>query len=108
MPGSLAKLSSLNHWEIALQTGLGTGILVLILTFTPVRTAFRFRLGNAVVVAALTMLGDAYSHSCHDGIRWSEVILTGLTAGLFALIANFVFEDKAKRLRWAWAAVRRS
>jgi hypothetical protein len=106
MPGSLMKLTSFAHWQIALQTGLGTGLLVLLLTFLPMRAVFRHRVGNALVVALLTMMGDAYSHSCHDGIRWSEVVLTGITSGLFALTAAVLFEDRARRLRYLWAASR--
>jgi hypothetical protein len=106
MPGSLMKLSSLGHWQIALQTGLGTGLLVLILTFLPVRSVFRYRMGNAVVVALLTMLGDAYSHSTHDGLRWGEVVMTGLTSGMFALVASFLFEDRARRIRTLWSSMR--
>jgi hypothetical protein len=106
MPGSLTQLTNLSHWEIALQTGLGTGSLVLVLTFLPSRAVFRHRYGNAIVVALLTMLGDAYSHRFHDGIRWKEVILTGFTSGLFALVASFLFQDRARRLRSLWSMLR--
>ena len=106
MPGSLTRLSSLGHWEVALQTGLGTGVLVLVLTFTPARAALAHRFGNAGVVALLTMLGDAYSHSFHDGIRWGEVVLTGLMSGLLALAASFVLGENGRRLRTAWSVIR--
>ena len=39
MPGSLANLASLPHWELALRTGLATGVLVLLLTITPSASA---------------------------------------------------------------------
>ena len=106
MPGSLMKITSVAHWAIALETGLGTGILVLLVTFTPARRVFNYRSGNAGVVAGLTMLGDAYSHSCHDGVRIAEVFVTGLTAGAFAWCASYALEDRARRLRGLWTRVR--
>ena len=105
MPGSLTRIASLDHWSIALQVGLATGLLVVAITFTPAAAVFRNRYGNAVVVALLTMLGDAYTHGRHDGIRWTEVPLTGLMSGALALAASFILEDRARRVRLAWAAV---
>jgi xanthine/uracil/vitamin C permease (AzgA family) len=97
---------NLEHWEIALRTGLGTGLLVVILTFTPLRAVFRHRFGNSVAIAVLTMIGDAYSHSYYGGIRSKEVMLTGLTSGIFALLAGFALEDRGRRLRALWSALR--
>jgi hypothetical protein len=105
MPGSLARLASPEHWSIALQVGLATGLLVVAITFTPAAKVFRSRYGNASIVALLTMLGDAYTHGRHDGIRWTEVLLTGVTSGLLALVASFILEDRARRVRVAWAVV---
>lgn len=35
MPGSFAAVANVAHWEIALRTGLATGLLVILLSFTP-------------------------------------------------------------------------
>ncbi|MEO7151636.1 MAG: hypothetical protein ABIX46_08000 [Burkholderiaceae bacterium] len=102
MPGSLANLADLPHWALALQTGLATGALVLLLTLTPARRLFVNRYSNAAVVALLTVAGDAWSHPNHYAIEWAEAIVTGAVAGLLALVASFLLEDRARRLRWLW------
>ena len=103
MPGNIANVASLAHWEIALRTGLVTGVLVLLLSFTPLVELFRNRYGNALAVGVLTALGDAYSHANHYGIAYAEPIVTGIVSGLLALIIGYLMEDGARRLRMAWA-----
>lgn len=103
MPGSIANVSSLAHWEIALRTGLATGVLVLVLSFTPFVELYRNRYGNALAVGGLTALGDAYSHANHYGIPYAEPIVTGVISGVLALIIGYLMEDRARRLRMAWA-----
>ena len=105
MPGSWGNLMSLAHWATALQTGLATGILALLLTFTPAARLYSNRYGNAVVVGCLTMLGDAYSHANHYDIPFAEAIVTGVISGLITLAGSFLFEDRARRLRAAWARI---
>lgn len=103
MPGSLAKLASLPHWTLALQTGLATGLLVLLLSFTPAKRLLWNRFGNAAIVAVLTMAADAWSHPNSYAIEWGEAIVTGLIAGLLALAGSYLFEDRARRVRALWA-----
>ncbi len=103
MPGSLFNLASLPHWTNALQTGLATGVLVLLLSFTPARAVFRNRFGNAATVAVLTAAADAWSHPGHYRVAWSEALLTGLVSGLLALAASYLFEDRGRRVRALWA-----
>lgn len=105
MPGSLAQIPNAAHWAIALETGLGTGALVLLITFTPAVKIFSKPLGNALMVAVLTILGDAYSHAHNGGIRPVEVVITGLTSGLFALVASYLLADRAARVRSAWRSL---
>ena len=102
MPGSLANVVSAAHWEIALRTGLYTGLLILLLSFTRFATVFRNRYGNAAVVGVLTALGDAYSHPDDYGSGAIEPIVTGCIAGVFALVSSYLFEDRARRLRSIW------
>ena len=106
MPGSLTNLLSAPHWGLALQTGLFTGVLALILTFTPAMKLFGNRYGNALLVGLLTMAGDTFSHPGHYGIPHLEAVVTGVVSGLLALAGSFVFEDRARRLRALWAHVR--
>jgi hypothetical protein len=107
MPGSLGALASLSHWAIALQTGLATGLLALALTFTPAVRLFANRWGNALAIAALTMVGDAWSHARHDDLRPAEVLATGLVSGVLALAAWHLLEDCGRRVRAAWARLTR-
>ena len=105
MPGSLTRILDGGHWLIALQTGLVTGVLAVSLTFTPAASLFANRYGNAAIVGGLTFLGDVYAHAHHDGVRLEESGRTALVSGLLALVAFYVLEDRARRVRSAWAAV---
>jgi hypothetical protein len=105
MPGSWGNLWSLAHWAIALQTGLVTGILAVLLTFTPARRLYANRYGNALMVGLLTVIGDSYSHVNHYGWPHAEAFVTGLISGALALTASFLFEDRARRLRAVWSKV---
>ena len=106
MPGSLGNVLSPEHWLTALQTGLGTGVLVLVMTFTPARRLFLRPWSNAAVVAALTTLGDLYAHRSHYWGAVGEALLTGAVSGVLALVAWFLLEDRARRVRTAWRWVR--
>jgi hypothetical protein len=105
MPGSWGNVLSLGHWTVALQTGLFTGILAVVLTFTPASKLYAHRYGNALVVGLLTMLGDAYSHVNHYGIPYAEAVVTGVISGLLTLAGSYLFEDRTRRLRAAWARI---
>ncbi len=105
MPGSWGNLMSLAHWATVLQTGLATGILAVLLTFTPAARLYSNRYGNALVVGFLTMLGDAYSHANHYDIPFAEPIVTGVISGLLTLAGSYLFEDRARPLPAAWARI---
>lgn len=105
MPGSWSNVISLVHWTIALRTGLFTGLLAVLLTFTPASKLYGHRYGNALVLGCLTTLGDAYSHKSHYHIPVIEHVATGVVSGLFALAASYLLEDRARRVRAAWARV---
>jgi len=89
----------------ALQTGLATGILAVLLSFTPAVRLYRNRYGNALMVGLLTALGDTYAHPNHYGFAYAEAILTGAISGLLALAGSFLFEGHARRIRTAWSRV---
>ena len=105
MPGSLGNILSPTHWATALQTGLVTGLVVLALSFTPLRRAFRNRFGNATMVGLLTAAADVFSHPDHYGQGYTEAIVTGFVSGLLALAGSYLFEERARRIRAAWSAV---
>ena len=106
MPGSLGNLGSAAHWVIALQTGLLTGLLALLLSFTPVARLYPRRFGNAAVVGGITAFGDAWSHPNHYGFFHAEALLTGAVSALLALGMSYLLEDRARRVRQVWAALR--
>lgn len=93
------------HWAIAFQTGLFTGLLAVLLTFTPAAKLYTHRYGNALIVGILTTVGDAYSHASHYRIPYVEHIVTGAISGLLTLAASYLLEDRARRLRAVWTRV---
>jgi hypothetical protein len=107
MPGSFAAIGSLVHWKLALQTGLLTGLLAVLVSFTPLARLYIGRWGNALMVALLTMAGDFWAHRMNGTFHPGEVLLTGAIAGLLALVASYLLEDRARRLRALWARLRR-
>jgi hypothetical protein len=66
----------------ALQTGLVTGVVALLLSFTPVARLYPNRYGNALVVGVVTALGDAWAHPNHYGFFHAEAFLTGAVSAL--------------------------
>jgi hypothetical protein len=105
MPGSWSNIASVVHWTIAFKTGLTTGLLAVLLTFTPAAKLYGNRYGNAALVALLTAVGDAYAHPSHYRYPYVEHVLTGVVSGIFALVASYFFEDRARRIRAAWARI---
>jgi len=103
---SFANLVSAGHWRLALQTGVGTGILALLLTLTPAGSLFGRRYGNALLMGGLTAIADAWSHPGRFHSEYGEALLTGLVSGLLVLAGSFVLEDRARRVRRAWAMMR--
>ena len=103
---TFANLASLPHWKIALQTGVGTGILALVLTFTPVGRMFSHRYSNALLMGVLTAVADLWSHPGRFELDYGEALLTGLVSGLIVLATSFVIEDRARRVRSAWTRIR--
>ena len=103
---TFANLISLPHWKIALQTGLGTGLLALVLSFTPLGKLFGQRYGNAVLMGALTAIADAWSHPGRFEAAYGEALLTGVVSALIVYATSFLMDDRGRRVRAAWAWVR--
>ena len=96
---TFANLVSAVHWRIALQTGVGTGLLALLLTLTPIGRLFSHRYGNALLMGVLTAFADAWSHPGRFGFAYGEALLTGVVSGLLVLAGSFVIEGGARRFR---------
>ncbi|GJH09229.1 hypothetical protein CBA19CS11_10345 [Caballeronia novacaledonica] len=105
MPGSWSNIASMAHWSVAFKTGLLTGLLAVLLTFTPAAKLYENRYGNAAIVGLLTAIGDTYAHASHYRLPYVEHVLTGVVSGLLALLASYLLEDRARRIRVAWARV---
>jgi len=105
---TFANVLSLPHWKIALQTGIGTGILALLLSFTPLGRMFAHRYSNAFLMGVLKAIADAWSHPGRFGVAYGEAVLTGLVSGVIVLLTSYVIEDRGRRVRDAWARVRGS
>jgi hypothetical protein len=105
MPGSWSNIASMAHWSVAFKTGLLTGLLAVLLTFTPAAKLYENRYGNAAIVGLLTAIGDTYAHASHYRLPYVEHVLTGVVSGLLALLASYLLEDRARRIRVAWAHV---
>lgn len=103
---SFANLVSAVHWKLALQTGVGTGIMALLITLTPAGNLFGRRYGNALLMGGLTAIADAWSHPGRFEFQYGEALLTGLVSGLLALAGSFALEDGGRRLRRVWAWMR--
>ena len=82
-------LATIGHLQKAVETGLITGIGVLILSFFTHRW-----LGNKYVVAAITggmcFIADLLAHPSHFGDFTTEAIVTGVITGMISLAVNFV------------------
>jgi len=105
---TFANLVSLPHWKIALQTGIGTGLLALILTFTPIGRMFGEKYRNAPLMGILTALADMWSHPGRPEFKfdYGEALITGVVSGLIVLATSFLIEDRARRVRSAVAWIR--
>ena len=102
MPGSVVNVWSAAHWELALRTGVATGVLALLLSFTPAARLYRNRYGNALMVGCLTVLGDSFSHPNHYGPPHAEAVVTGVVSASLALLGSYLLENRARRIRSAW------
>jgi len=74
---------SLSHAVIAAKTGTLTGIAFVLTSFI---TRINNKWGNAAVTGILTAMADIVIHPTHFGLWWTEAVVTGVGAGILALI----------------------
>lgn len=96
---TFVNLASAAHWIVALKTGLGTGVLALLLTLTPLGRMFTQRYGNALLMGGLTAIADAWSHPGRFDNVFVEPLLTGLVSGVIVLVSSLALERAAALLR---------
>ena len=93
MVGGDVTVISLKHAFVASKTGTLTGIVVVITSiFTKLNNTYM----TAWLTGIVTAMSDFIIHPTHYGERWTEAVVTGVGAGLLALImAKFITkEDK--------------
>lgn len=103
---TFANLVSLAHWKIALQTGIGTGLLAVLLSFTPVGKLFARRYPNAALMGILTAVADLWSHPGRFHFAYGEALLTGLVSGLIVLAISYLVDDRFRLVRYVWSRLR--
>ena len=111
LSGNLVYVSSLDHWMVALRTGVLTGVMAVLLTFTPIGRLHSNRYGHAFLVGIVTVFGDAFSHDdnyARSHQDWAsafhvEAVLTGASSGILALARSYAFMYLGAPLRAAWS-----
>jgi len=103
---TFANLASVAHWKIALQTGIGTGLLALLLSFTPMGKMFAHRYGNAALMGSLTAVADLWSHPGRFDFDYGEALLTGLVSGVLVLATSYVLENRGRFVHHVWSKLR--
>ncbi|WP_419419826.1 hypothetical protein ACNVED_00540 [Legionella sp. D16C41] len=82
--GDLSTLT-LNHWKVALLTGLGAGLISLIASYGNLVKFQTSRFGLAITAFIGTTIADYASHAP----GWTESLLTGLGAAILSLLLSF-------------------
>lgn len=88
--GNLYVLS-FHHWEIAIGTGLGTGLISLLASYGDLVKFQTSRYGVAAIAFVGTSIADFVSHG---GMSIKEALITGLGAALLSFFVSFTPLDK--------------
>lgn len=80
---------TIGHWVKALQTGVGTGIIGVLFTFSSLVKIQTNRFGVATIAFLGTVISDYLSHPTHFGSEWTEALVTGLGAAGLCLLVSF-------------------
>ena len=83
-----------SHWQIALTTGVGVGLLSVCLSFGRPAQLQATRWGIALVALVGTFISDLVNHPSHFGAQWTEALATGVAAGLLSLVISLTPVDK--------------
>ncbi|KTC84098.1 hypothetical protein [Legionella brunensis] len=86
--GNLGALT-VDHWKIALITGLGAGLIGLLFSFGSLVKLQTSRFGVAFVAFGGTVIADYFSHA-----TFPEALATGAGASLLSLALSFTPLDE--------------
>ena len=94
--GQMLNLT-IGHWQVALTTGLGAGILAVLFSFKP----FDKYLGNKWYLAAsafvATFCADIWVHPTHFGHPLQEALSTALGAAVISILMSYAGLKKGKK-----------
>lgn len=85
------------HWQVALQTGAGAGLLAVLLSLGNLRDLATTRFGVAAIAVLGTFIADYLTHSTHFGSAYTEAIVTAMAAGGLSLVLSLTPIDKVIR-----------
>ncbi|BCA95293.1 hypothetical protein TUM19329_16540 [Legionella antarctica] len=89
--GNLSVLTS-QHWKIAFSTGLGAGLIALLVSYGNWVKFQTSRYGVAFIAFVGTFIADYVSHS--SGSSWKETFATAIGAALLSLFVSFTPLDR--------------
>jgi hypothetical protein len=87
--GDLSTVT-IDHWRIALTTGLSVAIIAVVLTLIPKVSLHISRWGVAAVAFVGTFAADVVIHGSHYNLFWGdEALFTATGAALLSLLISF-------------------
>ena len=88
---------TIGHWQIALTTGFGAGVLAVLFSFKPLDKY----LGNKWYLAAsafvATFCADIWVHPTHFGHPLQEALSTALGAAVISILMSYAGLKKGKK-----------
>lgn len=91
--GSLPDLT-LGHWQVALTTGAGAGILAVVFSIKPLDKWLGNKWYTALAAFVATFCADIWNHPTHFGGPLTEALYTGLCAAIISLLVSIVNDKK--------------
>lgn len=91
--GNFAE-ATLGHWQVALTTGSGAGLLAVIFSIKPLDKWIDNKWYTALSAFVATFCADIWVHPTHFGSPFSEALYTAAGAALISLLVSFVNNKK--------------
>ncbi|HYE35297.1 hypothetical protein [Methylocaldum sp.] len=92
--GDLASVT-LQHWQIALTTGLAAGVFGVLVSLGPLIKFYDNKWTTAAIAFFGTVIADRWSHPSHFGGPWSEALVTAFGAAALCLLLSYTPIGKA-------------
>lgn len=85
--GDLSAIT-LTHWKVALTTGVGAGLIGVLISLGPLFRFYSSRWSVAAIAFFATLLADRWAHPSHFGGPWTEALVTALAAAAVSLFIS--------------------